>query len=98
MLDLIDIKSILIVEDDDALRDRLAIAMQKRGFEARTAASVAEGLAAIEQDVPGFAIIDLRLLDGSGLDVVRSLEKHAPEARIEFLRYRSIRSRRTRPA
>jgi two-component system response regulator RegA len=85
MLDLIDNKSILIVEDDDALRDRLAIAMQKRGFEARTAASVAEGLAAIEQDVPGFAIIDLRLLDGSGLDVVRSLEKHAPEARAIIL-------------
>lgn len=78
-------KTMLIVEDDDALRDRLATAMRKRGFEARTSASVAEGLAAIEQDVPSFAIVDLRLLDGSGLDVVKSLEEHDPEARAIIL-------------
>ena len=85
MLDITDNKSMLIVEDDDALRDRLATAMQKRGFQARTAASVAEGLSAIEQDVPSFAVIDLRLLDGSGLDVVKSLEERDPEARAIIL-------------
>jgi two-component system response regulator RegA len=85
MLDNAQNRSMLIIEDDDALRDRLATAMQKRGFEARTAPSVAEGLAAIEQDVPSFAVIDLRLLDGSGLDVVRSLEECNPEARAIIL-------------
>ena len=59
--------------------------MQKRGFEVRRAASVAEGLSAIEQDVPGFAVIDLRLLDGSGLDVVKSLEERDPDARAIIL-------------
>lgn len=85
MLDTTLNNSLLIVEDDDALRDRLATAMQKRGFEARTASSVAEGIAEIEQNVPGFAVIDLRLLDGSGLDVVASLEKCDPEARAIIL-------------
>lgn len=85
MLNISDNKSLLIVEDDDVLRDRLATAMHKRGFEVRTAASVAEGRAAIEQDVPRFAVIDLRLLDGSGLDVVRFLEARDPEARAIIL-------------
>ena len=85
MLDITDNKSMLIVEDDDALRDRLAIAMQKRGFEVRRAASVAEGLSAIEQDIPGFAVVDLRLLDGSGLAVVKSLEERDPDARAIIL-------------
>lgn len=80
-----DDKAMVIVEDDGALRERLAKAMQKRGFEVRTAISVSEGLSAIEQDVPGFAIVDLRLLDGSGLDVVRSLEEHDPDARAIIL-------------
>lgn len=85
MLDAKDNKSMLIVEDDDALRNRLSEAMQIRGFEVRTAASSAEGLVAIEKDVPDFAIVDLRLLDGSGLDVVRSLKEHDPEARAVIL-------------
>ena len=85
MLDVIDKRSLLIVEDNDALRDRLAMAMETRGFTARTAASVAEGLSAIKQNIPDFAVIDLRLLDGSGLDVVKSLENRAPESRTIIL-------------
>ncbi len=75
----------LIVEDDAALRDRLAVAMRKRGFAARTSASVAEGLAAIDHEVPGYAIVDLRLLDGSGLEVIRSLEARDTGARAIIL-------------
>ena len=59
--------------------------MEKRGFTTHTAASVAGGLSAIEQDIPNFAIIDLQLLDGSGLDVVKSLEDLASEARTIIL-------------
>jgi len=85
MLDTIETRSMLIVEDDDALRDRLATAMQKRGFTTRKAASVAEGLESIAQNIPDFAVVDLRLLDGSGLDVIKSLEAHGPEARAIIL-------------
>jgi len=78
-------KTMIIVEDDDALRGRLEIAMQKRGFQVRTAPGVAEGLEAIDQEIPNFAIIDLRLRDGSGLDVVKSLEERDPDARAIIL-------------
>lgn len=78
-------RSMLIVEDDDALRDRLASAMQKRGFGTRTAASVAEALESMKQHVPEFAVVDLRLLDGSGLDVIQSLEETDPKARAIIL-------------
>lgn len=81
MLDQSDKKSMLIVEDDDVLRNRLAAAMNKRGFETRATASVTEALKVIAQDTPKYAVVDLRLLDGSGLDVVKSLEGHDPEAR-----------------
>jgi two-component system response regulator RegA len=85
MLDTTENRSMLIVEDDDALRDRLAAAMQKRGFETRKAASVAEGLDHIKQKAPDFAVVDLRLLDGSGLDVIKSLELRKPQARAIIL-------------
>ncbi|WP_413829785.1 response regulator transcription factor [Tateyamaria sp.] len=80
-----DEKTMLIVEDDDALRARLAVAMEKRGFEVHTASSVAGGLGAISEDAPSFAIVDLRLQDGSGLDVVKALESANPTARAMIL-------------
>ncbi len=85
MLDTKLIGSLLIVEDDDALCNRLATAMQKRGFQARTASSVADGITEIEHDAPGYAVIDLRLLDGNGLDVLKSLKRRDPEARAIIL-------------
>ncbi len=78
-------KSMLIVEDDDTLRVRLATAMQKRSFTTGTASSVAEGFAAINVQAPDYAIIDLRLQDGSGLDVVKALEQRHPDARAVIL-------------
>ncbi len=83
---MIDTQStILLVEDDDALRMRLAEAMQKRGFKTTSASSVAEGLEAIRANAPDYAIIDLRLQDGSGLDVVEALEQQHPDARAVIL-------------
>jgi two-component system response regulator RegA len=78
-------KLILLVEDDEAFRNRLAVALRKRGFETTCAASVDEGLKAITVSVPDYAVIDLRLEDGSGLDVVAALEQHHPEARAIIL-------------
>ncbi|PIP97140.1 MAG: two-component system response regulator, partial [Rhodobacterales bacterium CG18_big_fil_WC_8_21_14_2_50_71_9] len=63
-------KSLLIVDDDEAFRRRLARAMEKRGFDPVVMAeSVAEGLEATRTAPPAFAVIDLRLEDGNGLDV-----------------------------
>ena len=74
-------KSVLVVDDDKVFCDRLARAMSSRGFAARTAGSVAEALAAIETAAPAFAVIDLRLGDGSGLDVMRALKIRRADAR-----------------
>ena len=67
-------RSLLVVDDDKLFCERLARAMSARGFTARTATSVGEALAAIETAPPAFAVIDLRLGDGSGLDVMRALK------------------------
>ncbi len=74
-------KLLLIVEDDDALRGQLERAMQKRGFETHAASSVAEAKRLLDTQSPSHAIVDLRLLDGSGLDVIAMLEERHPKTR-----------------
>src|SRR5580704_6527283 len=74
-------RSVLVVDDDKVFCDRPARALSSRGFAARTAGSVAEALAAIESAAPAFAVIDLRLGDGSGLDVMRALKARRADAR-----------------
>ena len=74
-------KSLLIVDDDRPFSTRLARAMEGRGYQVRVAESVAEGLAAIESSAPAFAVIDMRLGDGNGLDVIERLKNRRPEAR-----------------
>ena len=66
-------RSLLIVEDDDILRGRLARACRERGFDVREAADVEGAVAAARADAPEYALVDLRLESQSGLDVVRSL-------------------------
>ena len=73
--------SLLIVDDDKPFITRLARAMEARGFIVATAESVAEGLAAIAKHAPAFAIIDMRLGDGNGLDVISELKARRPDAR-----------------
>jgi two-component system response regulator RegA len=78
-------RSLLIVDDDAPLNQRLARAMERRGFIVQTADSVAGGIAAATADPPAFAVVDLRLGDGSGLDVVSALRTARPAARIVML-------------
>jgi len=73
--------TLLIVDDDRPFSSRLARAMEGRGFQVRVAESVQEGMAAIDQKAPGYAVIDMRLGDGSGLDVIARLKERRPEAR-----------------
>ncbi|MDE2361636.1 MAG: ActR/PrrA/RegA family redox response regulator transcription factor [Hyphomicrobiales bacterium] len=74
-------RSLLIVDDDSAFLARLARAMETRGYSVRTAPSVAEGLKAIETLPPAFAVIDMRLADGNGLDIISELKARRPGAR-----------------
>jgi two-component system response regulator RegA len=73
--------TLLIVEDDKPFLQRLARAMESRGFAVRTAESVAGGLMQIETTSPAFAVVDMRLADGNGLDVISALKNRRPEAR-----------------
>ena len=78
-------KSLLIVDDDGPLRDRLARAMEKKGFQVIQAASVKEGITQARDSTPAFAVVDLRLGDGNGLEVVKEIKKIGPESRVIML-------------
>ena len=66
--------SLLIVDDDNPLRDRLSRAMEKKGFKVSQADSVKQGLIQVKNSPPAFAVIDLRLNDGNGLVVVEQIQ------------------------
>jgi two-component system, response regulator RegA len=78
-------RSLLIVEDDKPFLERLARAMESRGFLVTSCDSVAEGLAQVARSAPAFAVVDLRLGDGNGLDVVSALKRKRPDARTIIL-------------
>ena len=74
-------RSLLIVEDDKSFLQRLARAMEQRGFTVTTADTVADGLVQVERTAPAFAVVDMRLADGNGLEVISALKQRRPEAR-----------------
>jgi two-component system response regulator RegA len=78
-------RPLLIVEDDRSFLERLARAMEDRGFTVTTAESVSDGLLQVEKAAPAFAVVDMRLADGNGLDVISALKKRHPEARAIIL-------------
>ena len=78
-------RTLLIVEDDKSFLQRLARAMEGRGFTVTTAESVADGLAQLETISPAFAVVDMRLEDGNGLDVISALKRRRPDARAIIL-------------
>jgi len=78
-------KSLLILDDDVAFRTRLARALEQRGFEVTSAASVAEAGEIAAKTPPAYAVLDLRLEDGSGLSVVEALNKSRPDCRVVML-------------
>jgi two-component system response regulator RegA len=78
-------RSLLLVDDDEPFLKRLSRAMERRGFEVETASSVAAGRAIATARPPAYAVIDLRLDDGNGLDVVEVLREMRPESRVVVL-------------
>ncbi len=77
--------SLLLVDDDEAFLKRLGRAMERRGFRVETAGSVAEALTVIAARPPAYAVVDLRLGDGNGLDVVETLRERRDDARVIVL-------------
>jgi len=78
-------RNLLIVDDDQRFCDRLARAMERRGFAVQTAYNVADGLALARRLAPRYAVVDLRLDDGSGLEVVQALREAREDARVIVL-------------
>jgi two-component system, response regulator RegA len=78
-------RTLLIVEDDKSFLQRLARAMESRGFTVITAESIAEGLTRLETTSPAFAVVDMRLADGNGLEVIAALKRRRPDARAIIL-------------
>ncbi|MDQ2065204.1 ActR/PrrA/RegA family redox response regulator transcription factor [Xinfangfangia sp. CPCC 101601] len=78
-------RTLLLVDDDEPFLKRLARAMEKRGFVTETAESVAEGKQIAHSRPPAYAVVDLRLEDGNGLDVVETLRERRPDCRIVVL-------------
>ena len=78
-------KTLLLLDDDNALRTRLGRALESRGFEVTTAASVAEAREALRVSVPAFAVLDMRLEDGNGLKVVEAIRDRREDSRIVML-------------
>ncbi|MBO9476178.1 ActR/PrrA/RegA family redox response regulator transcription factor [Shimia sp. R11_0] len=78
-------KSLLLVDDDEPFLRQLAKAMEKRGFEVETASSVVAGQAIATARPPAYAVVDLRLGDGNGLDVVEVLREKRADSRVVVL-------------
>ena len=78
-------RTLLLVDDDESFVKRLAKAMEKRGFSTETAESVAAGRAIAITRPPAYAVVDLRLEDGNGLDVVEVLREKRPDCQIVVL-------------
>ena len=78
-------KSLLIVDDDNPLRERLARAMEKKGFKVVQAEGVKMGINLAKSAPPAFAVVDLRLGDGNGLEIVKEIQKLKKDSRIVML-------------
>ncbi len=78
-------RSLLLVDDDQPFLLRLARAMEKRGFEVRTAATVGDAVALAAEAPPAYAVVDMRLDDGNGLDVVPVLRNLRDDMRVIML-------------
>ncbi|MDD3836806.1 MAG: ActR/PrrA/RegA family redox response regulator transcription factor [Phenylobacterium sp.] len=78
-------KSLLVMDDDAPLRTRLGRALEQRGFQPTLVGSVQEALAAVKANPPAYAVLDMRLEDGTGLKVVEAVREARPDAKVIML-------------
>jgi two-component system response regulator RegA len=76
---------LLLADDDTSFRQRLAVTLGRRGFDVRAASSAAECRTLMRQIVPVYAVLDLRLGDGNGLDLVSELRSLHADTRVVIL-------------
>ncbi len=81
----VDAPTLLLVDDDAVLRERLARAFRERGFEVSTAANGVEAIARAREDAPEYAVIDLRMPEPSGIEVLRAILALDPATRAVVL-------------
>ena len=74
--------SILVVDDQDSIRHFVAKALEEEGFQVRAAANVREARLAVEHEMPDLALLDLKLPDGTGLELLREIKKVQPEVTV----------------
>ena len=80
-----DDRSLIVVEDDQPFLNRLSRALDARGFEVKTADNVKDGLDLIRSKAPAFAVVDMRLNDGNGLEIIEALSEARQDARAVVL-------------
>lgn len=80
-----DDRSLIVVEDDQPFLNRLSRALDGRGFDVKTADNVKDGLDLIRMKAPAFAVVDMRLNDGNGLEIIEALSDARPDARAVVL-------------
>ena len=78
-------KTMLLVDDDLPWLTRLARAMERRGYIVSSADSVAEGLVLAKSVKPAYAVVDMRLQDGNGMDVIEAVQEANPDGRVIML-------------
>jgi two-component system, NtrC family, response regulator AtoC len=77
--------NILVVEDQDSIRHFVVRALEDDGHIVRGVDSIREARAAIERDMPDMAFLDLKLPDGSGLDLLREMKRMQPEVAVVLM-------------
>ena len=78
-------RTLVLVDDDKPFVVRMARALEARGFEVHPAGSVEEGLDVMRESAPAYAVIDMRLEDGNGLELVSELSRVRPDCRAVVL-------------
>lgn len=77
--------SLMILDDDGPFRTRLGRAMEQRGFTVDTAETLAEARSIVQSKPPAFAVLDMRLEDGNGLDIIDLLHERRPSSKMVML-------------
>ncbi|MGC6512137.1 MAG: ActR/PrrA/RegA family redox response regulator transcription factor [Parvibaculales bacterium] len=77
--------TLLIVDDDTAWLNRLERAMERRGYDVHTSETVSGGISLAQKVKPDYAVVDMRLLDGNGMDVIEAIQTVRPDGRVIML-------------
>lgn len=77
--------SILLVDDDETLRERLARALRERGYDVRTAGEAVEAMRLVREDSPEMAVLDLKMPGASGIDLLKEIRAQDPATEVLIL-------------